>query len=165
MHRLAVVCDHLSAFVCAFLIVVTTAAVVVYQLGIAIAWLDDLLRMLLIWLVYLGSVSLCLHNDHISMDAVYLRMAPAVRKVVDILVALLGISLCAFTAKIGFDSMRQALEYGERLSSGDIPAWARDLVIPLCFALMAFAYLSHLLTLLRNRQPGASNETGRAAEL
>jgi TRAP-type C4-dicarboxylate transport system permease small subunit len=149
MHYLSRVCDHLSAFVCAFLIVVTTAAVVVYQLGIAIAWLDDLLRMLLIWLVYLGTVSLCLHNDHISMDAVYLRMAPGVRKFVDMVAALLGVGLCAFTAKIGYDSMRQALAYGERLSSGDIPAWLRDLVIPLCFALMALAYLSHLVRLMR----------------
>lgn len=159
------VCDHLSTFVCAFLIVVTSAAVLIYQLGIAIAWLDDLLRMLLIWLVYLGTVSLCLHNDHISMDAVYLRMAPAVRRRVDILVALLGVGLCAFTAKIGYDSMRQALQYGERLSSGDIPAWARDLVIPLCFALMALAYLSHLVAVLRGRQLRAADETARAAKL
>lgn len=149
MHHLSRVCDHLSAFICAFLIVATTAAVVVYQLGIAIAWLDDLLRMLLIWLVYLGTVSLCRHNDHISMDAVYLSMPPAVRKAVDVGVGLLGIGLCAFTAKIGYDSMRQALAYGEHLSSGDIPSWTRDLVIPLCFALMALAYLSHLVKLFR----------------
>jgi TRAP-type C4-dicarboxylate transport system permease small subunit len=149
VRRLAALCDQLSAFVCAFLIVATTAAVIVYQLGVAISWLDDLLRMLLVWLVYFGTVSLCLDNDHIAMDAVYLRMSARARRAVDILVALLGIALCAFTAKVGFDSLRQTWAFGERLSSGEIPAWTRDLAIPLCCALMTIAYLSHLAKLLR----------------
>jgi TRAP-type C4-dicarboxylate transport system permease small subunit len=150
VQRLSLACDHLAAFVCAFLIVATTAAVIVYQLGIAISWLDDLLRMLLIWLVYLGAVSLCLRNDHIAMDAVYVRMPPSLRRAVDVAVALLGVALCAFTAKIGYDSMAQAFRYGERLSSGEIPSWPRDLVIPICFALMALAYAAHLLKVLRS---------------
>jgi C4-dicarboxylate transporter DctQ subunit len=145
------VCDQLSALVCAFLIVATTAAVTLYQLGIAISWMDDLLRMLLVWLVYLGTVSLCLDNDHISMDAVYLRLPPRARRAVDILVALLGVGLCGFVAKIGFDGLRQTWAYGERLSSGELPAWPRDLVIPLCFALMAIAFIAQLAKLLRRR--------------
>ena len=134
------------------LIVVTTGAMIVYQIGIASPWLDEVLRTLLIWLVYLGAVSLCLHNDHISMDAVYLRMPPRMRKAVDIVVALLGVGLCAFTAKIGYDSMRDALQYGMTLPSGYLPSWPRDLVLPLCFALMAAAYLRHLISVLRRRQ-------------
>lgn len=152
VHRLSTVCDHLSAFVCAVLIVVTTAAVSLYQLGIAIPWLDDVLRTLLIWLVYLGTVSLCLHNDHISMDVMYLRMPPALRRIVDIAVALLGIGLCGFVAKIGYDSMRETLAYGMTMPSGYIPSWPRDLILPVCFALMAVAYMSHLLAVLRRRR-------------
>src|SRR5437588_10114647 len=125
MQRLAAVCDQIAALVCAFLIVATTAAVIVYQLGIALPWTDDVLRMLLVWLVYLGAVPLCLHNDHISMDAVHLGMPRAVRKVVDIAVAVLGVGLFAFTAKIGYDSMRQAFEYGEIPCNASQPAWPR----------------------------------------
>ena len=152
VHYLSRVCDHLSAFICAVLIAVTTAAVSVYQLGVAIAWLDDVLRTLLIWLVYLGTVSLSLRNDHISMDVMYLRLPPPMRKAVDIVVALLGIGLCGFVAKIGYDSMREALEYGMTMPSGYIPSWPRDLILPVCFALMALAYLSHLLSVLRRRR-------------
>jgi len=161
----AALSDQLSAFICAFLIVVTTVAMIIYQAGIAIAWLDDLLRMLLIWLVYLGTVSLCLHNDHIAMDAAYLRMPARMRRWVDVLVALLGIALCGFVAKIGYDSFRQALEFGERLGSGDLPSWPQDLVIPVCFGLMAVAYVSHLLSIIRGRQVRAPSEAERAAQL
>ena len=158
---MALVADQLSAFICAFLIVATSIAMVVYQLGIAVAWLDDLLRMLLIWLVYLGTVSLCLDNDHISMDAVYLRMPAPVRRVMDIVIALLGIGLCGFTARISFDSMRQAYAYGELMPSGYMPSWPQDLALPLCFALMTLAYVSYLFSVLLGRQQRPQSEAER----
>ena len=150
--RVAAAADQLSALICALLIVVTTAAVIAYQLEIAFAWLDDVLRMLLIWLVYLGTVSLCLDNDHISMDAVYLHLPPRARKVMDIVIAIMGIGLCSYIAKIGYASMMQQVAYGTLSDSGYLPAWPQSLAIPLCFALMAVAYLSYLLSILTGRR-------------
>ena len=46
IRRLTRVADELAAAVCAILIVVTTFSVIVYQRGITIVWLDDVLRML-----------------------------------------------------------------------------------------------------------------------
>ena len=143
--------DEAAAAVCAALIVVTTIAVIIYQRGITIAWLDDVLRALLIWLVYLGSVSLCFHNDHITMDAVYLRLPAPVRRALNIIIALLGIALCGYTAKIGLDSMLGEIEYDTLLPSGYLPSWPQTLAIPLCFSLMAVAYLSYLYTVLARR--------------
>jgi TRAP-type C4-dicarboxylate transport system permease small subunit len=143
---------ELAALVCAFLIAATTAAVIVYQQGITIVWLDDLLRMLLIWLVYLGSVSVCFNNDHITMDAVYVRFPPRVRRAIDLAVALVGIGLCAYITKVGLDSMLREIGYGMLLPSGYLPAWPQTLAIPLCFALMALAYLSYLYAVVTNRR-------------
>ena len=159
---LAAISDQLSAFICAFLIVSTTIAMVLYQLGVASAWLDDLLRMLLIWLVYLGTVSLCLNNDHITMDAVYARLPPRLRRTIDILVALLGVTLCALVSKIGYDSLMQTLEYNEQLPSGFIPAWPQSLAIPLCFGLMTLAYLSHLATVLTGGRRRSRNDSAES---
>lgn len=150
--------DEAAALVCAFLIVVTTIAVVVYQRGITIVWLDDVLRMLLIWLVYLGSVSLCFHNDHITMDAVYVRLPAAVRRRLNIVIAVLGLVLCGYVSKIGLDSMLVEIGYETLLPSGYIPAWPQTLAIPLCFALMAVAYLSYLYSILTNRRQRNADE-------
>jgi len=163
IHRVALWADQLSALICAVLIVVTTMAMIVYQLGISIAWLDDVLRMLLIWLVYMGTVSLCLDNDHISMDAVYLRLPKPARKAMDIVIALLGVGLCLFTAKIGFDSMRQEMAYESLLLSGYIPAWPQTLAIPLGFGLMAVAYVSYLFSVITGRRQRAIGEAERLA--
>jgi TRAP-type C4-dicarboxylate transport system permease small subunit len=152
IHGLTQLADQLAALVCAFLIAATTFAVVIYQQGITIVWLDDLLRMLLIWLVYLGAVSLCFHNDHITMDVVYLRLPVPVRRALDIVIAVLGIALCTYVAKIGADSMLREIGYGTLLPSGYLPAWPQTLSIPLCFALMTVAYLSFLYAVLTNRR-------------
>jgi TRAP-type C4-dicarboxylate transport system permease small subunit len=160
IYWLTQVADQLAALVCAFLIAATTAAVIVYQQGITIVWLDDLLRMLLIWLVYLGAVSLCFHNDHITMDVLYARLPPAARRVLDMAVALLGIGLCGYISKIGMDSMLREIGYGTLSPSGYLPAWPQSLSIPLCFALMTVAYVSYLyaaITRRRQRQADAAD--------
>jgi C4-dicarboxylate transporter DctQ subunit len=164
VHRVGSWTDHLSALVCAFLITATTLAVIVYQVGIAIAWLDDLLRMALIWLVYLGSVPLCFDNDHISMDAVYLRLPPQARKVLAVAIALLGVVLCGFIAYVGYDNMRQEIAYGTLLPSGYLPAWPQSLAIPLCFALMTLAYISYLFSVMSGRRRSDENEANKMAE-
>lgn len=138
------VAGHCAALVCAILIVTTTFSVVVYQRGITIAWLDDLLRMLLIWLVYLGSVSLSFRNDHIIMDAVYIRLPALLRRIVDLFVGVLGVVLCAYVGWFGFESMSREIEFGTLLPSGYLAAWPQTLAVPLCFALMSIAYLSFL---------------------
>ncbi len=161
IHAVALVADHLSAAICAILIVVTTAAMIVYQLGIAIDWLDDVLRALLIWLVYLGSVPLCLNNDHISMDALYFHYPKKMRKAVDILVALIGIGLCLYTAKFGFESMRQQFVDHMLLPGGEVPAWAQSLAIPLAFFFMAVGYLSYLTFVLTGRRLRRKTESTR----
>jgi len=164
VNRVTTSADQLSALICAVLIVVTTLAMIVFQLGIAIAWLDDVLRSLLIWFVYLGAVPLCLNNDHISMDALYLRLPNPARKVVDIIIALLGVGLCSFTAKIGFDSMRQQIADSLLLPGGDVPAWPQTLAIPLGFGLMAVAFLSYLISVVTGRRQRRIEEAKRQAE-
>ena len=161
IQGMALLADHASALICAVLIVVTTAAMITYQLGIALDWLDDVLRMLLIWLVYLGAVPLCLNNDHISMDALYFHYPKPVRKAVDVLVALTGIGLCLFIAKCGFDSMRQQFVDHMLLPGGEIPAWPQALAIPVAFVMMAAGYLSYLVFRLTGRQLRRKTESTR----
>jgi TRAP-type C4-dicarboxylate transport system permease small subunit len=143
--------DEAAAIVCALLILATTYSVIVYQRGITLVWLDDVLRALLIWLVYLGSVSLCFHNDHISMDALYLRFPARVRRVLNFCIALLGLVLCVYVSKIGLDTLLREIEYGNLMPSGYLPAWPQSLALPLCFALMAIAYLSYLYSVVSGR--------------
>lgn len=146
-RRLAGFSDQFSAVVCALLIIVTAISVVVYQGGIAIAWLDDVLRMLLIWLVFLGAVPLCFRNDHIAMDALYALLPRAPKKAVDVFIQLLGAALCLLVAVVGYESLMQTIEQGELLPAGYIPAWTQYLALPVCFGLMTISFVSRLFRL------------------
>jgi TRAP-type C4-dicarboxylate transport system permease small subunit len=157
--QLVRISDQLSAAVCAFLIAATTFSVIVYQQGITIVWLDDLLRMLLIWLVYLGAVSISFRNDHIAMDALSSRLPPPARRVLEIAVAVLGIGLAAYVAKIGYESMERDIAYGTLLASGYLPAWPQTLAIPLCFGLMTLSYLGYLYDIVARRRVRSHGDT------
>ncbi len=160
IERITHLADEAAAVVCAFLILATTFSVIVYQRGITIVWLDDVLRALLIWLVYLGSVSLCFNNDHITMDALFLRLPPRVRRILNLFIGLLGFVLCAYVSTVAVSSMMRDLEYGNLMPSGYLPVWPQSLAVPLCFALMALAYLSYLYSVVsgRNDRKAASSE-------
>jgi TRAP-type C4-dicarboxylate transport system permease small subunit len=164
IHKVTQIADQLSALVCAILIIVTAGTLVAYQLGIGIVGLDDIMRMLLIWFVYLGTVSLCLDGDHISMDVVYLLLPARVRRIFDLVTALVGFGLCAFVTKIGLDSLRQDIAYQMMLPSGYLPAWPQSLAVPLCFALMTVAYLSYLLSVITGRRHREISEEEKMAE-
>ena len=163
IHGLTRCCDWLSALICAVLIVVTASSMVVYQFGIVIPWLDDVLRMLIIWTVYLGAVSLCLHNDHISMDALYLAMPPAMRRFMDFVIAVIAIALCTYIAMISSDTLMREIEYEQLLPSGYLPSWPQALALPFCFALMALAYLARLPAILRGRLDTREQDFGPGA--
>lgn len=159
-HRVAFTADHLSALICTVLIVATTIAMTIYQWGITVPWLDDLLSMLLIWFIYLGAIPLAIDNTHISMDALYLRFPRAVRRVVNVLIALVGAGLCAFVTKIGYHSMIDQMNYGTLMPGGEIPAWLQFLALPVAFGLMTLAYLSFLIAVLRRRHKDPGGPEG-----
>ncbi len=140
-----------ATLICLTLIVTTTFSVVVYQRGITISWLDDLLRALLIWLVFLGSVAPVWRRDHITMDALYTRFRPGARRLVDVFISLIGISVCGFLTWVSIDTTWREYEFNTLLSSGELPQWPQTFVIPLSFALMTLAYMGVLFVAVAGR--------------
>jgi C4-dicarboxylate transporter DctQ subunit len=157
---LASVSSFAATILCGVLIVVTSFSVVVYQRGITISWLDDLLRLLLIWLVFLGSVSGVWRRDHITMDALYTRFGPVSRRLVDMLVAVMGIVICGFVTWVSLETTMREREFSTLLASGELLAWPQTLAIPVSFGLMTLAYVGVLIATLAGRSvapppPGA----------
>lgn len=143
----------LATIVCGFLILATSFSVVVYQRGITISWLDDLLRMLLIWLVFLGSVAPVWRRDHINMDAVYTRFPPGLRRLVDMLIAVMGLVICGYLAWMSLGSVLREREFNTLLPSGELLVWPQTLSIPVSFGLIALAYLGVLIMTIAGRTP------------
>lgn len=144
-----------ASLICLALIATTTFSVVVYQRGITISWLDDLVRMLLIWLVFLGSIAPVWRRDHITMDALYMRFSPSMRRIVDGLIAIMGIVVCGFLTWVSTDTTWREYEFNTLLSSGEIPQWPQTFAIPFSFGLMTLIYLGVLLGAITGRTPAS----------
>ena len=118
--------------------------------NIGLAWLDDLARYLQIWMVYAAAVSITMRGDHISMDAVYLRMTPGLRLWVRRLIGLVCLVTCTI---VGYHAIIQAISvaaFGEVSASGALPAVLGYASLPFGFLLMIAASLYYLLYYAKN---------------
>lgn len=120
-------------------------------LNISFPWIDDLLRMLLIWSVYLGAVTLCLTNDHITMNVVYVRFPSGIKRVIDWMVSLSTVGVCTYLAYLGGQSVERSIRLNEMTPSGTLPAWLGYLAIPVGLVLMAVATARYTLQGIRHR--------------
>lgn len=134
------------------LVGLTTYSVVTRDfLNVSFPWIDDLLRMLLIWSVYLGAVMLCLTNDHITMDVVYVRFPSGIKRVIDWLVSLSTVGVCTYLAYLGWQSVERSIRLKEMTLSGTLPAWPGYLAIPVGLVLMAAATARYTLQAIWRR--------------
>jgi TRAP-type C4-dicarboxylate transport system permease small subunit len=98
---------------------------------------DQLLRLLVLWVALLGAVAASREGKHIRVD-VLTRMLPArVRAGVQALTDLFTISVCVLLAWQAVRFIRT--ETGIK-AFGALPGWAAELILPTAFALIALRY-------------------------
>ena len=112
---------------CAFIAIVTlTIAQVFFRsiLDSPLIWSEEIVRLLLVWVVFLGGGVVCWDGRHLNVDVAFVRLSPPVKKVVRVfnLVIALG-----FLAAFGWTSWRIVMldRYSE-IGSIDLPmSWVR----------------------------------------
>jgi TRAP-type C4-dicarboxylate transport system permease small subunit len=97
------------------------------------------------------------------MDALYVRFSPAARRVVDALIAIMGIVVCGFLTWVSTDTTLREYEFNTLLSSGEIPQWPQTFAIPFSFGLMTLVYLGVLLGAVTGRTPVSAPPTNEQA--
>ncbi len=142
-------------------------SVVLRELGyMPFPWLEEASGYLVVWSVFLSAPVLARRNQHISVDIFYEHLSTRGRKVVNVLVAVLGIGVIGYLAYMGWSFTYTAYRFGDMSLSGYIPAWMGYLAIPLGLGLTAVAYLLWLIDLVRPRKDPiqeARDDTGMNA--
>jgi TRAP-type C4-dicarboxylate transport system permease small subunit len=106
-------------------------------LDMSILDVDQLLRLLVLWVALLGAVAASRQGKHIRVD-VLTRMLPGrVRAGVQALTDLFTISVCLLLAWQAVRFIRT--ETGIK-AFGALPGWAAELILPTAFALIALRY-------------------------
>jgi len=106
---------------------------------IKLAWIDVLLRQLVIIVAFLGATLAAHRGKHINIDALSKIMPPGVRRVIPVVLNLVTVSVCLLLAKAGWDLVKISLEFPKEL----VP-WAQEstfqLMFPIGFGLLAFHF-------------------------
>jgi TRAP-type transport system small permease protein len=101
---------------------------------------DQLLRLLVLWVAFLGAVAASREGKHIHVDAIARWLPGRIRSAVAALTDLFTLSVCMVLAWQALRFMRDARASGE-MAFGSLPVWVAESILPLAFTLIALRYL------------------------
>lgn len=109
-------------------------------LDMSILGVDQLLRLLVLWIALLGAVAASREGKHIRMDVLSRWLPGRVRASTQVLTDLFTIGACLLLA---WHAVRfvQSERAANEMVFGALPMWLAQLILPAAFALIALRYL------------------------
>lgn len=104
---------------------------------------DQLLRLLVLWVALLGAVTASRDEKHINLDVFSRWLPPRARAASHALTSLFTLAVCLALAGYAARFVLEERAAGALLFAG-FPAWVAALILPAAFALIALRYLIHL---------------------
>jgi TRAP-type C4-dicarboxylate transport system permease small subunit len=108
-------------------------------LDISIFGADQMLRLLVLWVAFLGAVAASREGKHIHVDAIARWLPARVKSGVVALTDLFTVIVCLLLAWQSLRFMQSTRESGE-MAFGTMPVWVAELILPLGFTLIALRY-------------------------
>jgi TRAP-type C4-dicarboxylate transport system permease small subunit len=132
--------------------VVLAVTQIVYRnvAGGGVAWIDPLLRMLVLWVALSGAVIASRTDNHIRIDFFARYISGKYYIYIKRIVHAYCVIICAIIAWYSVSFVRMDYEYQTEAFAG-IPAWITELIIPIAFGLMAFRYFLLFLSPPRSK--------------
>jgi TRAP-type C4-dicarboxylate transport system permease small subunit len=113
--------------------------------GGGVAWIDPLLRMLVLWVALSGAVIASRTDNHIRIDFFAKYISGKYYFYIKRVVHAYCVVICAVIAWYSVSFVQMDYEYETEAFAG-MPAWITELIIPVAFGLMAFRYFLLLLS-------------------
>jgi len=116
-----------------------------YFVGIAIVGGEELARCLMVWMTFLGSYLLVRTQGHIAIDVVSVMLPERPRKILVVLVYLLGLAISLYFLWLGYGLTERIFASGQRMSSLPLARGWFYLAVPVGMGLMAVAFLQAIV--------------------
>ncbi len=133
--------DTLLAGVFAAMLLLAGAQIVMRNFFDAgFAWIDPLLRVLVLWIAMLGAVTATREDRHIGIDVLSRFTPPKLLPWLKRVIALATGIVCALLAWHTFRFVRDEYVFSDVEIAG-LPVWIWQSILPLGFALMTWRFL------------------------
>lgn len=116
-----------------------------YQIGLrwftsgGIAWIDPLLRYLVLWSGLLGAVLATARGEHISLDVVSYLLSERLKTWLSIITQCFSACIAFFLFRATLLFIRSEVEYGGT-TLFHLPSWGWNLIFPIAFGLICFHF-------------------------
>jgi C4-dicarboxylate transporter, DctQ subunit len=108
-------------------------------------WAEPFVRLLVLWVTFLGASLVTDENKHIKID-LFTQITPASwRPLLDVLLSLAGALVAALMLKASLFYVSTEMSFGGKLFL-DVPTWIGQLILPLGFLLICFRFLVRSLS-------------------
>ena len=123
------------------LMVSLAAAQIMFRnfLDMSIFGADQMLRLLVLWVAFLGAVAASREGKHIHVDAIARWLPARIKSGVTALTDLFTLVVCLALTWQSLRFMQSARVSGE-MAFGGLPVWVAGSILPLAFTLIALRY-------------------------
>jgi len=103
-------------------------------------WSEPFVRLLVLWLTFLGASLLTGENKHIKIDLLSTLIPPKWLPLREIILSLFCILISAIMLKVCTDYIKMEMTFGENMFLY-FPSWICQLILPAGFAVILFRFL------------------------
>jgi C4-dicarboxylate transporter, DctQ subunit len=113
-----------------------------YIFNSAIYWAEELVRYLMVWVIFVGGSQVAKHEGHIAVDILYRAVSVRAKLFLDYLVNVIAIIFCLILAYYSFLQVMHVYSSHQISPALELPMWLVYLSIPLGSILMVIRYIS-----------------------
>ncbi|WDP92812.1 MAG: TRAP transporter small permease [Desulfobacter sp.] len=125
-----------------------------YCFSMGFVWIDQVLRVCVLWIAFAGASLATEYNGHIKIDVIH-HLAGAKHKIAPAIAGRLffaGVCLVLLAASVEY--MIMTVEEGRGTAIPGVSDWCLKVIIPYCFFMMAVRALLQILSLISPSQAG-----------
>lgn len=115
------------------------------------AWVEEVVRYLIIWGTFLGFAIALRHNQHIQVDIFYDKLSKRGKKILDYFATCVSVLFCLIYTYYGFLLVESRYHSGMVSLDVGIPMWIVYLILPLSGLLFLFRFIERLVQLIRGK--------------
>ncbi len=107
-------------------------------------WSEPFVRLLVLWVSFLGASLLTGENKHIKIDIFSTILPQRWLPVREVVLAMAGIFICAIMLRVSIGYLQMEVDIGDKMFL-DLPAWTGQMILPAGFALILFRFIIRAL--------------------
>ena len=131
----------LLVFILVSMILIAVGQIIMREVfEVGFVWIDELVRLMVLWIALVGSIAACRENRHIRIEIISNYLSDRVTKLIQAFVDMFAAIICGFIAFQSWRYLKIEIEYSDTVLV-DTPAWIAHSIIPAAFFLISFRFL------------------------